>query len=575
MEDYKRFSSAVDDFRQARRQAAVQEVLGRITGRSQKLIAFEEMRKQVGQDSTLQRGLQDIELDSIVGSVGRYEDFNRQFMPIQESQKERWARVRMMAEKQGMPPIEVFQLGEVYFVSDGHHRVSVARQVGAKTIQAYVTEVPSKAPLKPEDDADVLILKAEETRFMGDTHLDQTRPDIHLGLTSAGRYRELREHIAVHQYYMGLEGKREISLEDAAADWVDKVYSSAIGVIRRKGLLRDFPDRTEGDLYLWLMQYRNELGRKLGWELETDEAAEELSEQFSLRVTKVVKRLRLFLRERVTPVSLERGPAPGEWRAGRGAGTKEERIFRRILVGVSGEDRSWGALDQAIRIAKREGGKVRGLHIQREGEREKTLRSVRKGFEERIKEAGIEGKLVVEKGEVSKSIERRSRWSDLAVLHLLHPPGDKPADRLRSGLRELIQRIPRPLMLVARSSHMEHALLAFDGSRKSKEALYLAAYVAKTWKIKLTVFSGVAGDEKEAIEIQEEAMQYLADRGVETNGIAMGTTAKESLLKTAKKNKCDLILMGGYGAAPLVEVVIGSTVDLVLREFKGPVLICR
>lgn len=575
MDKPSRYSSAVEDFRLARRQAALQEVMGRISGKSQRLLPFEEIRKKVGQSDVRTRGLQEIELDAIVGSVDRYDDFTRNFMPRRDSQKERWARIRLMAEQSRLPPIEVYQLGAVYFVLDGHHRVSVARQLGAKSIQAYVTEVPTKATFSAGDDADDLILKAEEIRFMKDTQLDKSMPDMRLELTSASGYRELREHIAVHQYHMGLEQQGDISIQEAAADWMDKVYGEAIGVIRRKGLMRDFPDRSEGDLYLWLMEYRSELNQETGWALEPDEAAEDLQERFSLRMSKIVKRLRNWLVNKLTPATLISGPRIGEWREKRRSKSNSAKLFRQILVAVSGEERSWRALDQAVRIAKLEGGNLRGLHVIREGDEEAQLKVVQQKFEECVGAAGVEGRLVVEKGEVRKRIERRSRWSDLAVLHLLHPPGEKAAERLRSGLRELIQRIPRPLLLVPKYSEMRHALLAFDGSRKATEALYIAAYLQKSWGIGLTVVTSDEGDEGRAKTVQASARAYLSQRGREADYRLIVGEAGESILATAKEVGCDFILMGGYGATPLVEMVIGSAVDRVLREFKGPVLLCR
>ncbi len=144
MNDIGRYSTAVQDFRRARRRASLQETLSGIGGnRQNRLLSFDEVRKQIGKGSLLPRGLKDIPLDAIIGTVGRYEDFNRQFLPRQETQQGRWARVRMAFEYSGLPPIEVYQIGDVYFVLDGHHRVSVARQMGAKNIEAYVTEIPT------------------------------------------------------------------------------------------------------------------------------------------------------------------------------------------------------------------------------------------------------------------------------------------------------------------------------------------------------------------------------------------------------------------------------------------------
>ena len=577
MDNPNRFSAAKEDFRLARRRATVQKFLSRFSGRSQRLISFDEVRKLVGADSMLSRGLHEIELDSIVGSVDRYEDFTRSFLPRQESQADRWAKIRVLAETEGFPPIEVYQVGKVYFVLDGHHRVSVARQLGQNSIQAYVTEVAAKSTFDPEDDADDLILKAEEIRFMKDTKLDKSRPDMRLELTSADGYRILREHIAVHQYYMGLEQKREISIEEAAAHWIAKVYIEAIAAIRRNELLRDFPGRTEADLYLWLMDHRTGVAEGLGWELESEEAAKDLRDRFSLRMSRILSRLKRWLVDIATPDTLERGPRIGEWRDGRDTAESHRSLFRRILVAVSGEPRSWRSLEQAGRVAKREKGQLRGLHVPFADAEPDEINRIQGIFQERVEAAGINGRLVVEEGEARRVVEARSYWSDLVVLHLAHPPADNPLSRFSSGIRELIQRIPRPLLLVPRYTDMQHALLAFDGSRKATEALYLAAYLQLKWGIKLTVFTGYQKDGKDqrARKRQNFAQDYLEEKGVSAEYFIRAGKIAESIISLAEERECDFLLMGGYGDSPMMQLLFGSTLDSVLRDFNGPTLICR
>jgi nucleotide-binding universal stress UspA family protein len=570
------YPSAVQDFRRARLQAAVQDVLARLGGKSERLLSFEEVRENLAEQNPLPRGLKEIPLDAIVGSVGRYADFNRKFLPKKESQKERWARLRIANARQPLPPIELFQLGNVYFVLDGNHRVSIARQAGQDVIDAYVTEIPIDVALNPEDNADQIILKVQAARFFEDTQLAPVQDGVEIRPTLPGRYRELREQIAVHQYFLENEAGRQLSVEVAAKDWFDLVYTPALKVIRRKGLLRDFPDRSEADLYLWLMRYRGELSQELGWDLEADETAGELGERYRPGILQTLRRTFSALKAKIIPEELAAGPAAGDWRKQKEVHTLEDKLFGRILVAVSGEPRSWRALDQALLIANREGASLRGVHLISEklSEDDKSLESIREKFEKRLVSAGIEGRLVIEQGNARKSIEKRSRWNDLAVLHLLHPPGEGAAERIRSGMRALIQHIPRPLLLVPRVSPMEHALLAFDGSGKAIEALFIAAYLAEHWKIKLSV---VSVDETlvKAEERQHKAYEYLQKRGLEATYELRTGAVGDSLLEYAAEAACDIILIGGYGATPLVEMVIGSTLDQVLREFKGPVLVCR
>ncbi|HKJ28419.1 MAG TPA: hypothetical protein VJ965_12325, partial [Anaerolineales bacterium] len=109
-------------------------------GESEELLVFDDVRRTLNLAHPNVRRLDNIPLDAIVGSVNRYHDFNRKFYPLSDSDEDRWARVKELMETRGLEPIEVYQIGEVYFVLDGNHRVSVARQLEAKSIEAYVTE---------------------------------------------------------------------------------------------------------------------------------------------------------------------------------------------------------------------------------------------------------------------------------------------------------------------------------------------------------------------------------------------------------------------------------------------------
>ena len=251
-EDQK-FVSALDDFRRARNQAFMKELVARITGESIELLSYEDVRQKLRAYASSERGLQDIPLDAIVGSVGRYHDFTRDFLPRGEVNQDRWARVRAASEGMaGLPPIDVYKIGDVYFVQDGNHRVSVARQLGAKSIQGFVTEVQTRVPISPDIRPDDLIVKAEYARFLEHTHLDELRPQADLSVTVPGQYPILEDHIAVHRYYMGIEQKRSIPNDEAVADWYDNIYLPTVQAIREAGILRNFPNRTETDLYLWL-----------------------------------------------------------------------------------------------------------------------------------------------------------------------------------------------------------------------------------------------------------------------------------------------------------------------------------
>jgi hypothetical protein len=257
--------------------------LGILLRRRTDLLSYDLVRNKLRAIESSRRILGDIPLDKIVGSVNRYTDFSRSFLPRQESDRERWARVRLGVDTQkGLPPIEVYKVGEVYFILDGHHRVSVARDMGMSSIEGYIIPVQTRVPLLYEDSPDDLIVKAEYTDFLSKTRFDELRPDADLLVTAPGQYQKLTEHIRVHQYFMDQKRTEAVSEAEAIGDWYDTVYLPVINLIRSQNVLRDFPNRTETDLYLWIMDYRSQIsGGGIGWEVSTEKAVIDLSARFS------------------------------------------------------------------------------------------------------------------------------------------------------------------------------------------------------------------------------------------------------------------------------------------------------
>jgi nucleotide-binding universal stress UspA family protein len=572
------FLAAVYDFHRARRKAALQHIMARLTRKSADLLSYEDVRRRLKAKGTMARRLEEIPLDAIVGSVGRYNDFTRSFLPRQDKDEERWARVHVAATGLvGLPPIEVYQIGEVYFVLDGNHRVSVARQLGATHIQAHVTEVCSKVPLSPDIQPDDLILKAEYADFVERTRLDKVRPKADLSVTVSGQYRALEEHIEVHRYFMGLEQKRDIPYKEAVGHWYDEVYLPVVQVIRERGILRDFPGRTEADLYLWVSEHRAALGQALGWEIGHEAAATDLAAQFSSRPQRIVARVGEKILEAVRPDEFEAGPPPGQWRREQLAARQDDCLFADILVAVSGEETGWYALEQALEVVRCEGARLHGLHVvPSEVQRDSVeAQAVQAEFNRRCEAAGILGELAIEVGAVARKICERARWTDLVVVHLAHPPASQPVARLSSGFRTLIQRCARPVLAVPRASfHLDRALLAYDGSPKADEALFVATYMSGKWNIPLVVVT-VIETARTTSETLVRAQRYLETHGVRATFVKESGSVAEAILKTAEKHESDLIVMGGYGLSPVLEIVLGSVVDQVLRTSRQPMLICR
>ncbi len=182
---------AENDWVRARRRVIIQKVLCALKGCSFDLLSFEEVQSRLHLSQRTYRGIQTIELEKIRGSVGRYRDFTSAFLPRKKYLHERWKRINRVVANGGGPPIEVYQVGEAYFVLDGNHRVSAARQQGMKSIEAHVCEYAAPVGLSADADVNELLIKAEYVDFLSHTHLDKVRPGQKIVFTTPGRYRVL------------------------------------------------------------------------------------------------------------------------------------------------------------------------------------------------------------------------------------------------------------------------------------------------------------------------------------------------------------------------------------------------
>jgi hypothetical protein len=243
-------------FNRARRGAIAQKIVCAIQGCSPDLIPFDEAREQLHLNQKICLGLHEIELKKIRGSVGRYQDFTSAFLPRQESLRERWQNVRTASISKGLPPIELYKVGQAYFVADGNHRVSIAIQEGLDTIEAYVCEYVTLVELSAEADLDELLTKAEYAEFLTSTHL---QPDQPIEFTVSGRYMELEIQISSVQQTLEHERGEPIAYSEAAQKWYQEIYIPTVQEIRESKILDHFPERTEADLFIWMWRKENEL----------------------------------------------------------------------------------------------------------------------------------------------------------------------------------------------------------------------------------------------------------------------------------------------------------------------------
>ena len=271
------------DFRSARTKSLMRSVWGLLRGRDTKLMAWDEVRDKLKLRGLIYRGVQTVALDKIVGSVGRYRDFDDEFLPTQNQSADRWRKVnRAFYEDISLPPVKLYKVGEVYFVLDGNHRVSVARDHGSTYIDAEVQEAVTRVFVTEQDmDANNLEMLGEYDDFLQRTRLDKLRPEQNLRFSIGGGYARSMEHIAVHRYYMGLEQKRDITEDEAVTDWYDNVYMPIIKAVREDRILDDFPGRTESDLYSWMIDHQHYLREQCeDCGIDAEEAAVDYAERF-------------------------------------------------------------------------------------------------------------------------------------------------------------------------------------------------------------------------------------------------------------------------------------------------------
>ncbi len=244
------------DWERAQRQAFVESVVSALPfSHSADLLPFEEVKQRLRLAQRNYRGIQEVDLDQIRGSVGRYRDFTASFNPRNPQMRDRWIRVSAAAGSGEVPPVELFKVGDAYFVMDGNHRVSAARQTGALTIQAHVWEFTTPTGLSAHADLDELLIREEYAHFLGQTHLDQLRPEQEIAFTVPGKYNELLAQIAWYQDVLTRIDGEPCTYENAVTSWYDMIYTPAVQIIEQSAALEHFPDRTEADLFVWTWLY--------------------------------------------------------------------------------------------------------------------------------------------------------------------------------------------------------------------------------------------------------------------------------------------------------------------------------
>lgn len=251
------------DFSRARRKAFLRRIRSYLRNDpgSNKLLSFEEVKKSLGAVNQVYLGMRTVELDKIAGSVGRHRDFDRAFLPSNTGSSERWKKIdALMRRAEDLPPVSLYKIGDTYFVQDGNHRVSVARQRGIGMIDAEVTELRSRVPIDSSKlTTENLLHMLEYRRLLERLPIDRVLPEINVEFSDVADYRRLATYIEAHGFRLSQLWRRYVSHEEALRDWYEYSYKPIAEMVREERILDAFPGCTELDFYLWIVRHREQL----------------------------------------------------------------------------------------------------------------------------------------------------------------------------------------------------------------------------------------------------------------------------------------------------------------------------
>ena len=210
------------------------------------LKSFKEVQEQEAAFDTRDRGTLMVPLDRIVGSVGRYQDFDERFRIRSHLPAERLKKIKSkMREGKTLPPVKLYQIKNEYYALDGNHRIAAANELGYEEIRAQIVEfIPSKGSREN-------LLYREKSQFD-----DLTQLPYSIELTDFGQYEHLVDQISRHRDYLEKNAAAPVALQKAAKDWYETIYEPLIAIIKKGDLIRHFPGRTLADLYTFISAHQ-------------------------------------------------------------------------------------------------------------------------------------------------------------------------------------------------------------------------------------------------------------------------------------------------------------------------------
>jgi nucleotide-binding universal stress UspA family protein len=257
--------------------------------------------------------------------------------------------------------------------------------------------------------------------------------------------------------------------------------------------------------------------------------------------------------------------------------SETENLFNDILVPISGLEIGWIALDQALTVATREGGRILGLHIYADEAEPDEVRNreIEAGFYWRCGEREVDSKMVFTSGPIAKSICERARWVDIVVVKLQYPPGSTALARYSSGIARMIRGCTRPLLVVAGDSPtLNKPLILWEGRKRSRLTAMIAAYISGKWDLPLVVLANDGENNKKRTKLKK-LRRYLSQYDLDVTYVRGAIDNSDEILRIARDHECDWIISAAYGSGALKEIVFGELLDELLGLSNIPILICR
>ena len=233
---------AETDFQRARRRQVLSALARRLRGEPDDInviLPFDEVVHALGRTGERAIGLETIPLASIVGSVDRTRDFDRRFRPTSNRLRERWQGINLALRRgRGMPPISVYRIGDLHFVRDGHHRVSVALALHHSAIEANVTVVETLLSADGISRRGDLVVKDYERLFRQRVPLPADMA-ARIRVADPWDYAQLSENVEAWSFRLVQSDRTFLDRRDAARRWFEEEYLPVVTMLHDAGLVGD------------------------------------------------------------------------------------------------------------------------------------------------------------------------------------------------------------------------------------------------------------------------------------------------------------------------------------------------